>query len=92
MQWLVCWTSDLKDGVQISARTEIWYEISARSAALANSVMMNTLTVHCRWKGEMAKERTDHLTSYAMAKRVTVYSRQVLADRLEYQLYRSVQS
>src|SRR5688572_14428184 len=38
--------------VQISARTEIWFEISALPATLANSTMTSTLTTH--WEDETA--------------------------------------
>src|SRR6218665_3245462 len=31
---------------------------------------MSTLTVHCQWEDEMAKERTGHLPSYAEAKKM----------------------
>src|SRR6218665_2246229 len=46
-----------------SNRAEIWVEISAPPATLANSAMMNTLTIHCRWKDETT-ERTSHTPTY----------------------------
>jgi len=48
---------------------EIWFEISAPFVPLANSAMMSTLTVHCQWEDETARERTDHQPSYAEAKK-----------------------
>ena len=37
---------------------------------LANSVIMNTLTVHCRWEDEMVRERTGHPPSCTEAKKM----------------------
>jgi len=61
---LVCWTVSERLRVQIQVRTEIWLEISD---PVANSAIMSTLIVHCRWKDE--RERTGHLASYAEAKK-----------------------
>jgi len=33
----------------------------------ANSVTMSTLTAHCRWEDEMARDRPGHSPSYAFA-------------------------
>ena len=38
--------------------------------SLANSVMMSTLTAHCQWEDEMAREITGHPPSYAVAKKM----------------------
>jgi len=37
---------------------------------LANSDMMGTLTIHCQWEDEMARERTGHPPSYAEDKKM----------------------
>src|SRR5678816_4093294 len=37
---------------------------------LANSAIMSTLTVHCRWDDETVRERTGHPPSYAEAKKM----------------------
>ena len=37
---------------------------------LANSAMMSSLTVHCKWEDETVRERTGHLPSYAKAKKM----------------------
>ena len=37
---------------------------------LANSAMMSTLTAHCQWEDETARERTGHPPSYAVAKKM----------------------
>jgi len=37
---------------------------------LANSAMMSTLTAHCQWEDETAREMTGHPTSYAKAKKM----------------------
>jgi len=57
-------------GVQIPARAEIWFEISAPRAPLANSAMMSTLTAHCQWEDETVRESTGHPPSYAEAKKM----------------------
>src|SRR5688572_10473916 len=46
-------------------RAEIWFEISAPPAPPSQlSYILSTLTVHCRWEDETAKESTDHPPSY----------------------------
>jgi len=45
--------------VQIPARAEIWFMISASSAPLANSAMRSTLTARGQWE-DKTRERTDH--------------------------------
>src|SRR6218665_1761180 len=57
-------------GVQIPARAEIWFEISAPPAPPANSAMMSTLTAHCQWEDDTVRERTGHPPSYAVAKKM----------------------
>ena len=37
---------------------------------LANLAVMSTLTAHCRWEDETARERTCHPPSYAVAKKM----------------------
>src|SRR6218665_1834235 len=37
---------------------------------LANSATMSTLSVHCQWGDETARERTGHPPSYAEAKKM----------------------
>ena len=60
----------MRFGVQIPARTEIWFEISAPLAPLANSAIMSTLNVHCQWEDETVRERTGHPAPYAEAKKM----------------------
>ena len=56
--------------VQIPTRAEIWFEIDAPPAPIANSAMMSTLTAHCQWEDETVKERTCHLPSHAAAEKM----------------------
>ena len=44
-------------GVQIADSAEILFKIPAPSVPLANSALMSTLTVHCRWEDETVRER-----------------------------------
>ena len=39
---------------------------------LADSAMMSTLTAHCQWEDETARERTGRPPSYAVAKKYTL--------------------
>src|SRR6218665_2278974 len=71
------WSSGLCAGlpieefrVQIPAMAETWIEIYAPSAPLANSSMMSTQTVHCKWEDETVRERTGHPPSYTEAKKM----------------------
>src|SRR6218665_808835 len=41
-----------------------------RMRPLANSAMMSTLTAHCQWEDEMARETTGHSPSYTEAKKM----------------------
>jgi len=56
--------------VQILARVETWFKVSAPPVPLANLATMITLTSHCHWEDETARERTGHPTSYAKAKKM----------------------
>jgi len=49
--------------VQIQARAENWVNISI--ASIDNSTITCKLTLCCRWDNKTARERTDHLLSYA---------------------------
>ena len=60
----------MRFGVQIPARAEIWFEISAPPAAIANSATMSILTTHCQWEDETVREKTGHPFSYAKAKKI----------------------
>jgi len=55
--------------IQIPARAEIRSEISASLCPIANSAMINTLTVHCQWEDETARERTGNPPLQAEAKK-----------------------
>src|SRR6218665_834917 len=61
---------DVRFGVKIPARAEIWFKISPNLCLLANSAVMSTLTAHCQWKDETVRERTGHPLSYAKAKKI----------------------
>ena len=58
----------MRFGVQIPAREEIWFEVSAPSATRVNS--MSTLIALCLWENEMVRERTGRMPSYAVAKKM----------------------
>jgi len=63
---------DVRFGVKIPARAEIWFKISPNLCLLANSAVMSTLTAHCQWKDETVRERTGLLPSYTEAKKMEV--------------------
>lgn len=58
-------------GVRVPARAEICSEISAPSAPLTDSAIMNALIVHCLWADEFAVKRTGHPPSYAEAEKMS---------------------
>ena len=56
--------------VQIPARADIWFEISAPAPPNQLSYDEYTDRTHCQWEDEMVRERTGHLPSYAEAKKM----------------------
>jgi len=56
--------------ILIPEMAEIWFVISARPVPLATSAMTSTLTVHCKWEDETAREQTAHSPLYAEAKKM----------------------
>jgi len=57
--------------VQILVMVEICIKISAPAEApVANLTIISTLTVHCRGKDDMMRERTHSLASYAEAEKI----------------------
>ena len=52
-------------GSGFKSRPEIWFEMSAPPALIADSATMCTLTVHYQREGETVMEMTDHPSSYA---------------------------
>src|SRR6218665_723892 len=43
------------------------------TSSLSTSAIMCTLTAHCQWEDEMARERTGHPPSYAEAKKIKLH-------------------
>ena len=53
----------------MGAKAEISVKKSAPSAPIANSAMMSSLTTHCQWEDETAREMIGHLPLYSKAKK-----------------------
>jgi len=49
---------------------KFFIDISAPPASLPKSAMMSTLTIHCQWEDDTARERTGHPPSYTEAKKM----------------------
>jgi len=52
--------SSKRSEVRIPTRTKIWFQAAAPLVCTHNSAKTSSLTVHCRWEDEMARERICH--------------------------------
>jgi len=49
---------------------EIWLRFLLHLRPITNSAIISTLTAHCQWEDEAARERTGNPPSYAKAKKM----------------------
>ena len=62
----MCWTANQE---VLGSNCGLGRNLVRDFCPLANSAMMDTLTMHCHWEDEMVRERTGHSPSYTQAKR-----------------------